>query len=336
MVSGLAPAAAQFVLCAALILVSGIRLSRYGDIIAEKTGLGGTWIGLILLATVTSLPELVTGASSILLFDVIDIAAGDVIGSCMFNLAILAMLDVRHPVPLSARIHQGHVLSAGFGIVQMGLLAMALVAGAAAPAIGPVGAPSLVFLGVYAFAVRTIFVFERGRVTDLAEELTGEIRYRETTLARAVLLFVAAAAVLVFAATLLPGVAERFSVASGLDQSFVGTLFVAASTSMPEVVVSAASVRIGAIDMAAANLFGSNLFNVAVLGIDDLLYVRGPLLPDLSPRHLVTLSAAIVMSGIAIIGVTYRAKKKRYRLSWDSLAMIAVYVTSLIVLARWR
>lgn len=333
--TGLAAAAAQFVLCSALILASGVRLSRYGDIIAEKTGLGGTWIGLILLATVTSLPELVTGASSVLLFDVIDIAAGDVIGSCMFNLAILAMLDVRHPVPLSARIHQGHVLSAGFGIVQMGLLAMALVAGASAPAIGPIGVPSLVFIAVYAFAVRTIFVFERQRVTELAEALTGEIRYRETTLARAILLFVTAAAVLVVAATLLPGAAERLSRATGLGESFVGTLFVAASTSLPEVVVSAASVRIGAIDMAAANLFGSNLFNVAVLGMDDVLYTRGLLLADVSRVHLVTLSGAIVMTGIAIIGVTYRAKQKRYRLSWDSLAMMGVYLTSVVVLARW-
>ena len=334
--SSLFPALAQFLVCSALILASGVRLSRYGDIIAEKTGLGGTWIGLVLLATVTSLPELVTGASSVLLYDVVDIAAGDVIGSCMFNLAILAMLDVRNPVPLSARIHQGHVLSAGFGIVQLGLLAMALVAGRLVPVIGWVALPSLIFIAVYVFAVRTIFVFERGRITDLAEELTGEIRYRDISLRRAMLWFVAAASVLVGAATLLPGAAERLAHATGLEQSFVGTLFVAASTSLPEVVVSAASVRIGAIDMAAANLFGSNLFNVAVLGVDDLLYVRGPLLADVSRVHLITLSAAIVMTGIAIIGLTYRAKRKRYRLSWDSLASIAVYVTSIVLLSQWR
>lgn len=96
---------AAFVICSALILWAGVRLSRYGDIIAQRTGLGGTWIGLILLSTVTSLPELVTGASAIVMFDVPDIAVGDVIGSCMLNLVILALLDVRHPDPLSARVH---------------------------------------------------------------------------------------------------------------------------------------------------------------------------------------------------------------------------------------
>ena len=326
---------AQFVVCSAAILLSGVRLSRYGDIIAEKTGLGGSWIGLILLATVTSLPELVTGASSIVLYDVVDIAAGDVIGSCLFNLLILALLDVRHPVPLSARIHQGHVLSAGFGIVQLGLLAMALVAGGLMPVLGWIGLPSLLFLGVYAFAVRTIFVFERARVTELAEEMTGEIRYGEITLRRAALYFGVAAAALVGAATLLPGAAERISHATGLDESFVGTLFVAASTSLPAVVVAGAAMRIGAIDMAAANLFGSNLFNVAVLGVDDVLYVRGPLLADVARIHLLTLAGAIVMTGIAIIGLTYRAKKKRYRLSWDSLASLGVYVICVVLLARW-
>lgn len=330
LVSGLA----QFTLCSAAILVSGVRLSRYGDIIAEKTGLGGSWIGLILLATVTSLPELVTGVSSIVLYDVVDIAAGDVIGSCLFNLLILALLDVRHPVPLSARIHQGHTLSAGFGIVQLGLLAIALAAGGLMPTIGWIGAPSLLFIGVYAFAVRTIFVFERARVTALAEEMTGEIQYGEISLSRASLYFAIAAAALVVAATLLPGAAERISHATGLEQSFVGTLFVAASTSLPEVVVAVAAMRIGAADMAAANLFGSNLFNVAVIGVDDLLYVRGPLLADVARMHLLTLAGAIVMTGIAIVGLTYRTQTKRYTLSWDSLAAVAVYLACVALLAR--
>lgn len=111
----------QFVVCTAVILMAGVRLSRYGDIIAEKTGLGGIWIGVVLLATVTSLPELITGASAVVLVGAPEIAAGDAIGSCMFNLVILAFLDFRHPAPLSASIHQGHVLAAAFGIVQLGL-----------------------------------------------------------------------------------------------------------------------------------------------------------------------------------------------------------------------
>lgn len=150
---------------------------------------------------------------------------------------------------------------------------------------------------------------------------------------RAVVLYVASAAVLAAAAIFLPGAAERLAHATGLTQSFVGSLFVAASTSLPEVVVSVAAARMGALDMAAGNLFGSNLFNIAVLGIDDLLYTRGPLTAAVSPLHLITLVSAMTMTAVAVIGLTYRAKQKRFRLSWDAFGIAAVYVIGLTLLA---
>lgn len=322
----------QFVLCSALILWSGVRVSRYGDVIAEKTGLGGTWIGLILLATVTSLPEMATGASAVLVFDVPDIAAGDAIGSCMVNLVILAMLDIRHPVPLTARIHQGHVLSAGFGIVQLGLAGLAMLAGAYAPMVGWFGLHSLVFVAIYLLAVRTLFTFERSRLLEVAEQLTGDSRYQDISLRRAVVLCAVGAAVLVASASLLPALAERLATLSGLEHSFVGTLFVAVSTSLPEIVVSGAAVRIGAVDMAAANLFGSNLFNIAVLGVDDMLYTEGSMLTVVSSTHMIGITTAMLMTAVSIIGVTYRARRKRYRLSWDAMALVVIYLLALVLL----
>ena len=83
-----------FIACTAVIVYSGTRLSKYGDVIAEKTGLGRAWIGVVLMASVTSLPELVTGITSVTYANVPDIAVGDVLGSCVFNMLILAFLDV--------------------------------------------------------------------------------------------------------------------------------------------------------------------------------------------------------------------------------------------------
>jgi cation:H+ antiporter len=323
-----------FVLASVVILFSGIRLARYGDILAEKTGLGATWMGLVVMAGVTSLPELITGVSAVALFDVPEVAVGDAIGSCMFNLVILALLDVRDPDPISARMHQGHVLAAGFGMVQLGLAALAILAGAHAPAVGWVGVHSLLMLAVYGFATRLIFTFERSRMSALAEELTGEIRYRDFTLRRALLSYLGAAAALVLAATYLPQAAATLAAVTGMEQSFVGNLFVAASTSMPEVVVSIAAARMGAIDMAAGNLFGSNLFNIAVLGVDDLFASKGVLLATISPVHLVSLISALLMSAIAVIGLTYRAQRKRYALSWDSIGIVSVYLLGTLLF--WR
>jgi cation:H+ antiporter len=326
--------AVQFAACAVLILFSGVRLSRYGDVIAEKTGLGGTWIGVVMMAGVTSLPELITGASSILVFDVPDIAVGNAVGACAVNLVILALLDARHPEPLSARIHQGHVLSAGFGSLQFGLAGLAMIAADRAPMLGWIALHSVLFIALYLVAVRAIFVFERSRLAQLAEELTGDIRYRDFTLKGAVTAYAANAALLVAAAAYLPGVGEQLARETALDESFVGSLFVALTTTLPEVVVSVAAVRMGALDMAAANLFGSNLFNIAVLGVDDLLYTRGSVLAAVAPVHLVMLVAAVMMTSAAIIGLTYRAARKRYRLSWDALAIVTIYVVAIVTLGR--
>ncbi len=99
-----------FVVCTLSIVYSGTRLSKYGDIIAEKTGLGRAWIGVVLMASVTSLPELVTGISSVTYAGVPDIAVGDVLGSCVFNMLILTILDTMYqPAPISTKAHQGHV-----------------------------------------------------------------------------------------------------------------------------------------------------------------------------------------------------------------------------------
>jgi cation:H+ antiporter len=315
----------QFGLCAAIIFWSGARLSRYGDWIAVETGLGGTWVGLLLLAVVTSLPELIAGASAIVVFDVPDIAAGDTLGSCMFNLFVLALLDVREPDPLSARMHQGHVLSAAFGILQLGGVTLALFAGAAMPALAWVGAQSLLAVGIYGLAMRALFAFERSRMLQVSQQLIEQQRPDGMGLRRSIVLCAGTALVLVAAAVYLPRSAERIAEETGIAQTIAGSLLVAAATSLPECAVSVAAARLGALDMAAANLLGSNLFNVAILGIDDLLYTRGPLLEAVHSSHGISAVGATLMTAIAVIGFTYRASHKRYVLSWDSIASVLVY-----------
>src|SRR4030066_2157285 len=113
MLSPAAMAWLEFPLCAVLIAAAGTRLSRYGDVIADKPGLSGTWVGLVLLATVTSLPELVTGVSAVTIADTPDIALGDVLGSCVFNLLILTILDfLQREESVYTRASHGPILSA--------------------------------------------------------------------------------------------------------------------------------------------------------------------------------------------------------------------------------
>ena len=326
-----------FIACTAVILFTGTLLSKYGDILAEKSGLGRTLIGVILMASVTSLPELITGISSIIIFDLPNIAAGDVIGSCMFNLVILALLDLGNPLPLAARVHQGHVLLAGFGILLLGLVVMGVVAGERLPRMGWIGVYSVAFIAVYMVAMRMVLLYEKNRISRFIEEMAEELQYQHISGARALAMYVLNAVVLVGAATYLPHLGEQIAELTGLGQTFVGNILIAVSTSLPEVAVSVAAVRIGAIDMAVGNLFGSNLFNIAVLALDDFLYVKGPLLLWISSSHIIAAISAICMTAIAIIGLTYRTTtKKPLYFSWDSLGILGIYgvATFLLYTAR--
>ena len=105
----------QFGICVAIITVAGSKLSNYGNLIAEKTGMGGTVVGLVLLATVTSLPELITGISAVTVTDLPDLAVGAILGSCVFNLAILVILDFLYRgESVYSKAHQGTCTFRGF------------------------------------------------------------------------------------------------------------------------------------------------------------------------------------------------------------------------------
>jgi cation:H+ antiporter len=327
----------QFIACTGIILVSGAYLSKYGDVIAEKTGLGRTWVGVVLMASVTSLPELVTGISSVAVFNVPDIAVGDVLGSCMFNILILAVLDfMSGPAPVSTRAHQGQVLTAAFGIVLLGLVNLSIFGATQIPSLGWVGIYSLVFIAVYLIAMRSVFSYEKKRIAELIEVVAEEMRYEKISKARAYQLYGLHAVLTIGAAVYLPGLGERIAQVTGLGQTFVGNIFIALSTSLPELVVSIATLKIGAIDMAFGNIFGSNLFNIAILAVDDFFYTNGPILAHVSANHLVSSSAAISMTAVAAIGLTYRASKKWLFFAWDSVAILAIYLFALSILYMMR
>jgi cation:H+ antiporter len=237
----------KFLLCLVVIWLAGARLSRYGDIIAEKTGMGRNWVGLIMLATVTSLPELVTGISAVTV---------------------------------------------------------------------------------------AVFLYERHEMAEYVGEVVE--RYPGIELRQAFIGYALAASAVVVAGVWLPFVGEEIAVTMGWHDSFVGTLLIAAATSTPEIAVTVAAVRMGALDMAIANLLGSNLFNIMIVAVDDLFYLKGPILAQVSPAHAVSAFSAIIMTGIAIVGLCYRPTGRlRIRVGWISVFLLAIYLINSYVLFEY-
>jgi cation:H+ antiporter len=320
----------QFLATALVIVLAGMRLARYGDILAEKSGLGRSWIGLVLVAATTSLPELFTGFGATALAALPNIAVGDVLGSCMFNLLILSLMDAVQPEPLSTRAHQGHALSIGFGLVLIGIAGLGLVGNSQVPAIGWVGLYSPVLIVVYLISMRVIFTHERQRRARETREVAGELQYAAIPMRTAALHYAGAAVFVVGAALWLPRLGAELARQTGLGEAFVGSLFIAITTSLPEIVVSMAAVRIGAIDLGIANVLGSNLFNLLILGLDDVFYRQGPLLAAADSSHGVAILGVVMMNALFLIGLTYRVMTKRFAVAWDTGTMAAVYVTAVV------
>lgn len=327
-----------FIVCSAFIVVCGTNLSRYGDVIAEKTGMGRAWIGLVLMAGVTSLPELITGISSVTLADTPDIALGDVMGSCVFNLSIIALMDMLHgPGPIFSRAEHGHTLSAGFGMILIGIASLSILAGQSLPVIWHIGFSTPAIIAIYFIGMRSIFLYQKRKITAHAGEIAEQLLYKDISTKTAMIRYALNAGVIIGAATWLPFLGDRIAEATGLGASFIGSILIAMTTSLPELVVSIAALRIGAADMAIANLFGSNMFNIFILALDDIAFIKGPLLSSVSPNHVMTGFMAVVMTGIAIVSLTYRLEKRTVlRLGWDALALLLAYIVNILLLYAMR
>jgi len=318
----------KFVLCLAIILFAGTKLARYGDVIAEKTGLGRLWIGLVLLAFITSIPELTTGISAVALVKVPDLAMGTLMGSCIFNLLILAVLDVVHRrTPVLSDARKSHIMSSVAGILLIGFTAITIFVGVkfSGLALGWVGLPSILIIILYLVAVRLMFVSERKRRLALP---SGEPQqYGALSMRTVWLKFALAAAAVIGAGIWLAYIGDEIDQVTGLGATFVGSLFLAFTTSVPELALTVAAVRLGAVDLAVADVLGANMINIAKIFILDLFYTEGSLIAAVSNSHLMTALVAVVMTIVVIFALLFRRRRKTFVfISWYGVLLIALYV----------
>ena len=318
----------KFVLCLAIILFAGTKLARYGDVIAEKTGLGRIWIGLLLIAAITTMPEMATGVSSVVLVDSPDLALGTLLGSCLFNISILALLDILHrSTPVLTEASPRHIASAGWGILLVALVAGGILAGArfSGLTLGWVGIPSIIILVVYLAGMRRMFLSERNHQLPTAK--ADSLQYEEIPARTTYVKFALAAAAVIGAGIWLSKIGYGITEVTGWGASFVGSLFLAISTSAPELVVAITALRIGAVDMAVADVLGANMLDIAVIILVDVAYSRGFVLSSVSSSHLVTAAVVVVMNLLVIAGLKARQRRKTFLfVSWYAIALIGLYI----------
>ena len=321
----------KFLLCLAVILFAGTKLARYGDAIAEKTGLGRLWIGMVLLAVVTTMPELVTGVSSAALIEANgpDLALGTLLGSCLFNISIIALLDVLYRrAPLLSKVSRAHIVPAGVGILLLALVAASILAGGfSGLALGWVSITSLVIVVLYLVGARQLFFFERKRRLAPMPAEPFLHKYQDIPARIVYLRFALAAAAVIGAGIWLSFVGDEIAETTGWGASFVGSLFLAITTSMPELVVTAAAVRLGALDMAVADILGANMLDLVSVALADIFYTQGPILAVVSAVHLTTAILVVAMNLLVIMGLHFRQQRKTFVVvSWYGPLLMGLYL----------
>mgnify|MGYP001037529395 CR=1 FL=1 len=316
----------KFFLCLAVILFAGTKLARYGDVIAEKTGLGRVWIGLIFLAAITSMPELVTSVSSVVLVDSPDLALGTLLGSCLFNLSILALLDILHArTPVLTGASSRHVAPAGLGIALAAVAAGGIMYGGRISwlTLGRIGVPSIIILIIYLLGMRRVLQLERSSQVPAETDCS---QYSGVSGKTIYIKFALAAAAVVGAGIWLSYVGDEIGEVTGWNASFVGSLFLAITTSAPELAVAIAALRLNAIDMAVADILGANMLDLAVIALVDVSYNK-PILSSVSTTHFITAVIVVAMNLLVIAGLRLRQKRKTFVfISWYALALIGLYI----------
>ncbi len=316
----------KFITCILVIFFSGRKVARYGDIIAEKTGLGGVWIGSVLIAAITSLPELFNGVSAVTLIDAPDLTVGNLLGANSFNLLNLAILDIAcRNGSLFRQTSRNHHLTGWSSLILVLIIAVSiLISNWFHPMnLGWIGWYTPVIILLYLIFVRIIFLFERKRSSPPENELL----YAEEPTRKVYLYFAISAAFIIGAGIWLALIGNEISLVTGWGQSFVGSLFLAFTTTLPEITVSTTAMLMGARDLAIANLIGSNLFNMMIIPVDDLIYLKSPILAATSESQIVTALAVMLMTLIFIGGLRFKPKRFR-RLSWWNSSVIVLFLLS--------
>lgn len=317
----------EFIGQSLIIIVAGTFLVRFSDTLGEALGMGRSLAGMFLLATATSLPELLVGCHAARI-GAVDLAVGDLLGSSLCNLLILAVLDLATKTRgrMLSFTASAHALSAITSMLLTALvLTFLLLPSEYDVSFGRVGLGSIVIAVGYLFCVRLVYYDQQvaRQVANVEEAIAAR-----TPLTKSALGYLSTTGVIFYIAPKLAETSDLLATRSGLGGTFFGTVFVALITSLPEAVTSVSALRMGAVDMAIGNIFGSNAFNMVMFIGLDLSY-GDSILAAASAVHSVTAVAVILVTCVATLGMLYRAEKRYWICEPDAVLIILLVLGSL-------
>jgi cation:H+ antiporter len=317
----------EFIICGAVLTYSAYHLSREGIVLSEKTHIEEGVIGMFFLAVATSFPEIVTSSTAVFSFGKVGLGYGDLIGSVMVNFMLLSGLDLfyRDKRILSA-LDRMNVLTSVYilGVIFFVVIIMVMrYSGFNLPAVKGVGVESPILLCGYVFYLRSVRN-HGARVQDPAPPARAESNF--SLWAR----FIVFLAVVMAAGFWMARIGDRIVERTLLSETFTGTLLLGLVTSLPELIVSFAALRAGSPDMAVGNILGSNLFDLCIIPVLDVL-TRAPIMGQLTPGQMFSTFVVLIMSVIAYAGVRCKISRQR-RAGLDTISIFVVGFAGFVII----
>lgn len=286
-----------YLVVAALVTFMSIKASEYVDMLDKTTSLSGAFLGGILLSAVTSLPELFTSISSTLMLDQPGLCIGNILGSNIFNYAMLSFFILTAVAKFAkcdlSKIHFVVAVS----VVAMGLLIVCNKYGFLAFDIGNVSVTSVLIILLY---VLTVWImYKKGGTSETEDDGEPVTLSRKQILTRFTLVSVG---IVVFS-VILTYITDELSVRLNLGKTVAGALFLGVATSLPETASTFTLFKIKNYDIAVGNIVGSCLFNFTILSAADFFYRGGGIytIADTSTMNLIIFaSVASVLAGVML------------------------------------
>jgi len=316
----------KFIICSVALIWCGYRASYLGDILCEKTGITRTIMGFTVLAIATSTPEFVTSAASVVVVKSPDFAAGDLFGSLVFNLGIIAILDlIEGEGPLMLKVHTKQILYAGWVVIFLSVamfsMLLRIVTGVGMSFLG-MGFESFILLALLGIALVSIFNLEKTHKQNASSQPAEKI-YQHIAFKGSLVKFIFYLVVIVGLGIWLSQIGKEIVKVMDWSEVLVGTFFLAVATSFPELIVSISALRFD-VDMAVGNILGSNFFDMMIIPLCDALFRGGAFLSFIQIENLFTMILAVILLNIVIVGLVSRSRRCFMKLGWDAIAMVLV------------
>ncbi len=335
---------------AGVVVFASNKVGNMVDEFDNRTHLSGALIGGLLLAAVTSLPEFITSITSTVVYNEPGLAFGNIFGSNMFNLVILAVMDIIFVRKLVytkiTSIEKANRLGVVIYLVLLipfviNILQGADIIGANNRLIQIVlGVEFFGMFGLLSIAIVVLYFISAKTLTDIEDSNEGEERiskFSKYKLRTVGIFFVLWSAVLVLAAYFITGTTNDIAIATGLNTSFVGALFLGVATSLPELTTCYTLIKLNNFEAAAGGIIGSNVFNFAIIAVIDV-FVKTNVIdlivkdPNVSLNALTLLILGLINSIILMLALM---RKKRITKGGfylvPSVLIIANYLFYLII-----